>query len=133
MSINWDGRVETGRCQYCGHDYKGEECPGCAARRRERVVVTGVATAKVRALANPNNAWLMSLPRLVEIHYLECGAPDIYSNWDMVIQFQDCETVSKEIINPSSISEDEMTWFAVRFKGNVVIQWSNPAYESRPI
>jgi hypothetical protein len=130
--ILWDNQSMVGRCQYCGHDYTGEECPGCAARRKEKIAVTGEAIVDIRAWAHPENAWVMSLPRHLELHYTKCGRVDVFDNWDWRIIFTDCETVDKQVVNPNSLSEDSPIEFALKFKTNVLIQYENPKWEQKP-
>jgi hypothetical protein len=125
-NILWDGMVESSCCQYCGHNYEGMECPGCAARRREKVVTTGVATFDLFGYCHPDNAWIMALPRRIEIHYIECGRVDDYDNWEMRIIFEGCEAIMKRVDDPSSMGPPERAvMFFVRGKGNVLIEYRN--------
>lgn len=128
FNLEWDTQGTIGRCQYCGHDYAGEECPGCASRRKVGETITGIVIATLQAFANPENSWVMALPRKIQIHYLECGRSDIYNNWDWMIDLSDCETISKQIINPSSNRNDEIILFDVKFKGTAIIR-----YQPEPI
>ena len=129
-AIDWNNQSTVDRCQYCGHDYTGEECPGCAARRKDKVLPTGVAKVCLRGYAHPHNAWMMSLPRHIELHYARCGRMDDYDNWDWCICFEDCETLDKQVINPNSFGNDEPVMFSVKFQANTLIQYENPRREN---